>query len=75
MRHSSRIRRADCSTVMRDRLSSSSIGEIPADLQVTKARLLEIAAEEEVAVESDDNKPDLQAKIIAARAAKAEVLI
>lgn len=49
--------------------------EIPADLQVTKARLLEIAAEEEVAVESDDNKPDLQAKIIAARAAKAEVLI
>lgn len=44
---------------------------IPADLAVSNAKLRDIAAEEGVAVESDDNKADLQRKIIQARAARA----
>lgn len=39
--------------------------------RVTKDDLLIIAAREDVAVESDDNKPDLQRKIVEARAARA----
>lgn len=46
--------------------------EVPEDLNVTNAKLREIAAEEGVAVESDDNKADLQTKILAARAVRVE---
>lgn len=43
-------------------------GSIPADLQTTNAGLREIAEREGVDVESDDNKAELQRKIMAARA-------
>lgn len=45
--------------------------EVQDDLRVNNTKLRQIAADEGVAVESDDNKADLQRKIMEARAARA----
>lgn len=45
--------------------------EVQDDLRVSNSKLRQIAADENVAVESDDNKTDLQRKIMEARAARA----
>lgn len=45
--------------------------EVQADLRVSNSALRQIAADEGVAVEGDDNKSDLQRKIMEGRAARA----
>lgn len=45
--------------------------EVQEDLRTTNDRLRQIAADEGVALESDDNKADMQFKIMQARAARA----
>lgn len=54
-----------------DDASDVPLPSIPEDLNVTNAKLHEIAATEGVDVESDDNKASLQRKIIEHRASRA----
>lgn len=50
--------------------ASAAPSVVQDDLQTTNSELREIAAKEGVAVESDDNKAELQRKIMEARAAR-----